>query len=537
MGKTGETLIVTVARQGYQFTADVIELDSLPPGVGVVPGPGQRPARISSRMWRRDMTVAAVALAVVAGASIAWQRSRAGSSSGATVRLAVLPFANLTGDSTQEYLADGLTEELTTQLARLRPGQLGVIARTSVMRYKHGDKPLDEIGRDLSVAYALESSLRRSADRLRVTVQLIRIRDQSHIWANDFDYPQADVFRIEDSVAAAVGREVQLRLTPARRDRLTRAPPTNWRAVDAVMRGRDHLVSQGATKGGWEAAKGYFDQAIGLDSTYALAWAWLSATCRYGVSREYMPTDSGYREARQTVSRALVLDPNLPEAWEQLGQLQLFVDWDWAAANTSFQRALELDPGSVKAIERFAFMRETLGDVDEAIALNRRALELDPLDGDAFARLSWIYYNAGRFDEAERSFEMLPLARRNADYLGVLLDLAKGRVSDAATAVVQVADSAWQQFDRVLVLDRQGRWQAADTTLSSFIGRHQREAAYQIAELYAFRREPDSAFAWLDRAYAQRDQGLPSIKSDLFFKGMHDDPRYGALLRKMRLPA
>jgi serine/threonine-protein kinase len=481
-------------------------------------------------------SVAAVALIAIITVAYEWRsRSPAG---GTAVRLAVLPLQNLTGDTAHEYLADGLTEELITQLARLRPQQLSVIARASVMRYKREGATIDAIGRDLGVGYAVESSLRRSADRLRVTVQLIRVRDESHLWANEFDYGQEDAFHIEDSVAAAVAREVQLRLTPAQRSRLARASSTNATAVDAVMRGRGVLRGNGHGKYVWAAAKGYFDQAIALDSTYALAWAWLSTACRYGADREYMPVEPGYREAREAASRAIALDPNLPEAWERLGQLQQLVDWDWAGARKSFQRALDLDPGSVDALGLNASNRLALGQLDEAIALTRRAVELDPVDYSQIAHLAHLYYVAERIDEAARTLEAVAPDLRSAigNVYYTETYLAQGRLADAAEMAEQEPDPEWHLFERALVATRQGPRQAADGALSAYIARYHTHAAYQIAELYAMQDEEDSAFVWLDRAYAQRDQGLASVKADPLFKSVRDDPRYAAFLTKMRLP-
>jgi TolB-like protein/DNA-binding winged helix-turn-helix (wHTH) protein/tetratricopeptide (TPR) repeat protein len=517
-------LIVTVGRQGYQFTAEVTR------------GAPPRNAGRHETPWRSVAVGSGVLLAVLIASASAWRWLRVVPSGPEPVRLAVLPFVNLTGDSAQEYLADGLTEETITQLARLRPEQLGIIARTSVMRYKHGDKRMDEIGRDLAVGYALESSLRQSANRLRVTVQLIRVRDQSHVWANDFDYGQQDVFHIEDSVATAVAREVQLRLTPEERTRLTRAPSTTALAADAVMRGRD-AIRAGRGRDSWAVAKRYFDQAIALDSGYALAWAWLSTVCRQGADREWMPTEPGYREARQAINRALALDPNLPEAWEQLGQIQRLVDWDWMAANKSYQRALDLDPGSVNAIRYAATMRWTMGQLDEAMALDRRIIALDPLDFNAQINLSGLYLDAGRLDEAVKQFERIPPDRQNSvpDYR-IYLYLAQDRVADAATMVPQVADPEWQSFFHAIVTVRQGSRRAADSLLTGFIDQYRTHDAFQIAELYAFRGEADSAFAWLDRAYGQRDQGLQAVKTEPFLKSVRGDPRYAMFLAKMHLP-
>jgi TolB-like protein/DNA-binding winged helix-turn-helix (wHTH) protein/thioredoxin-like negative regulator of GroEL len=516
-------LIVTVGRQGYQFTGTV----------AVVPS---RTRRYAPTRWRAFAMSGAVVVATVIGVPIAWQRLRGAPAGADTVRLAVLPFMNLTGDSAEDLLADGLTEETITQLARLRPEQLRVIARTSVMGYKHGGERIDEIGRDLSVGYALESSLRQSANRLRVTVQLIRVKDQSHVWASDFDYAQQDIFHIEDGVAAAVAREVQLRLTPVQRARLARAPSSTASAVDAVIRGRSAYEAYRGQEG-WRDAKRYFDAAIAADSSYALAWAWLGAVYRFGADREWIPTEPGYREARQAINRALALDPSLPEAWDGLGQIQRLVDWDWTAANTSYQRALALDSSNVSLIERASHMKRTMGDLDDALALEQRAIELDPLDVDLKIELSSLYLSAGRPGEAIKTFDAIPLdQQKNRPDYRIYLDLVTGHVADAASVLPQVADPEWQLLFRAMIAVRQGRRRTADSVLTAFVNQYHTHDAFQIAEVYGMRGDADSTFLWLDRAYAQRDQGLVDVKAQPFFNSVRGDPRYAAFLRKMRLP-
>jgi TolB-like protein/DNA-binding winged helix-turn-helix (wHTH) protein len=534
LAEHGDGLIVTVARQGYRFIATVTVAEAL----SAAPTTPTEPQRALGRdmRWRAVEVLGGVALLVSLGAAIVWRQTRV-TPLGA-IRLAVLPSDNLTGDPGQDYLADGLTEELITRLGRLQPEHLDVIARTSVMAYKHGGTGIDEIGRELSVRYALESSLRRSANRVRVTVQLIRVQDQSYLWAQEFDYAPQDILHIEDAVAEAVTREVQLRLTPLERARLTPSASPNAAAVDAFLRGRDVMLFRSG-KEAWEAANRDFNQAIALDSGDALAWAWLSLVDRVGADKGFMPADEGIRHARLAVQRALDLDPNLPEAYGQLGQIQRLVDWNWTAANESFQRALTLDSGNVQALERAADNAGTLGHLAEAIALTRRGVELDPLDPNALFALGQNYYYAGRLDQAARCIEKVPPELRSplVDQILAQVYLAQGRVPDAVAAVEhESADPEWQLLGRSLVYFRQRRQHAADSALAEYIGRYGPRAAYEVAEIYAFRGEPDRAVAWLDSAYAHRDEGLAAVRVDPLLEDVRGDARYAAFLRKMRLP-
>lgn len=522
-----DRLIVTVARQGYQFTGNVtIEA---PPAVE---SPAARPT--PPRRWRMPAGVAV--LLVLIGVIFVWKTRSAGGASG-PVRLAVLPFENLTGSPAQDYLADGLTEELISQLARLQPGELGVIARTSVMHYKHTDKRIDEIGRDLSVHYAIESSLRQSADRLRVTVQLIRVSDQSHIWANDFDYGTQDILAIEDSVAGAVSHEVRIHLTPAVQA-TTRSAAITPAAVDAMLRGRDVVRYGQGTKDDWDHAKHYFEQAIAIDSTYAVPWVYMSDIVRKGADRGWMPVDEGDRLAHVYAQRAVSLDPNLPEAYAQLGKIQSLIDWDWAGATESYRRELALDPGSVQALSDAAEIAETFGHLDEAIALSKRASELDPLDPGPRANIAQMLHAQGHVDEAEKIYERDSAALRSPILEEKLVEmyLSQGRLNDAVTLADRIESPPWQGYARALIYVRQGRQHTADSMLTDYVARYGTFASFQIATVYAYRNQKDSALAWLDRSYAQHDQGLNSMKYEPLFDNLKGDPRYAAFLTKLKLP-
>jgi TolB-like protein/DNA-binding winged helix-turn-helix (wHTH) protein len=292
------------------------------------------------------------------------------------VMLAVLPFENLTGDPNKEYLADGLTEETISQLGQLNPNRLGVIARTSVMGYKHKDERLDQIGRDLSVEYVLENSLRQSGDHLRITLQLVQVKDQSHLWSHDYDYRAQDILTVQENVARAVAREIQLRLTAQQEAGSARLQPVNPEAFDAYLQG--HYFFERNTDKDTETAGKYYERATQLDPSYALAWVGLSRVRNWQVNLGVIPAEEGQRLAREAVERALALNPNLAEAHAQMGRIKRQVDFDWAGADASYQRAVQLEPGNPEVVRSAAFSGAMLGRFDEALQLARRAVDLDP---------------------------------------------------------------------------------------------------------------------------------------------------------------
>jgi TolB-like protein len=303
------------------------------------------------------------------------------------VMLAVLPFENLTGDPSKEYLADGLTEETISQLGRLNPERLGVIARTSVMGYKHKDERLDQIGRDLSVQYVLENSLRENGDHMRLTAQLIQVKDQTHLWAQDYDYPAQDILNVEDEVARAVAREIRVRLTPQQQAVLAPSHPVNPEAFDAYLQGY-YFFGRNTDKDAEMAAK-YYERATQLDPSYALAWVGLSRVHNWQVNIDLIPAEEGHRLAREEVERAIALNPNLAEAHAQMGRIKQQADFDWAGADASSRRAIVLEPGNPEFARVAAQSAGLLGRFDEALQLNRRAIDLDPLNAAGWESNGW----------------------------------------------------------------------------------------------------------------------------------------------------
>jgi TolB-like protein/DNA-binding winged helix-turn-helix (wHTH) protein len=545
-------LIVTIARKGYQFTADVTVAEAADTAIqaAVQVSIAERsladtqPALRSPadeavpKNWRKAAVVGASAVLLVVVCFASWRHV-----SGMTlpksqkIMLAVLPFENLTGDPNKEYLADGLTEETISQLGRLNPEQLGVIARTSVMGYKHKDERLDQIGRDLSVQYVLENSLRESGNHIRLTAQLIQVKDQTQLWSQDYDYPVKDILNIEDDVAKVVAHEIRVRLTSKQQAELAQSHPVTPEAFDAYLQG--YYFFERNTDKDTEMAAKYFERAAQLDPSYALAWVGLSRARNWQANTSVIPAEEGHRLAREAVERALALNPNLAEAHAQMGRIKQQVDFDWVGADAAIQRAIALEPGGPEFARLAAFSATILGRLDEALPLHRRAVDLDPLNADSWEQLAETEVFIGQLDKATTDFkkalELNPavaFAHMGLSQIYVM----QGRPQDALPEIELVRYPSQRAFLYPIVDYALGRKKESDAALSELIAKYHEGGAYQIAEVYAFRNQSDEAFEWLDRAYAQRDSGLIGTKVDPLLKSLHSDPRFAAFLKKLNLP-
>jgi TolB-like protein/DNA-binding winged helix-turn-helix (wHTH) protein/Tfp pilus assembly protein PilF len=542
--------IETLGRRGYRLLHAIEYLASAPgatlekdreqgeqPGSEVSHNSGTVQRQVKPH-WLKAAVVLGLAVVLVGAGFILWRHFRDTTlPRSQKVMLAVLPFENLTGDSNQEYLADGLTEEMISQLGRLNPEQLGVIGRTSVMRYKHNDERLDQIGRDLSVQYVLEDSLRESGDHIRITAQLLQVKDQSHLWSQDYDYPAQDILNLEDDVAKAVAREIQLRLTSQQQEELSRPHPVNPQAFEAYMQGY-YFFERNTNKDADMAAK-YYERATQLDPNYALAWVGLSRARYWQANKGLVPTEEGQRLAREAVERALALDPNLPQANAQMGRIKRQVDLDWAGADAFIQRAISLEPGNPEYVRSAAFTAAMLGRFEEALKLARRAVELDPLNAESWESLGEMRFWAGQLDEAvpdlKKALELSPDVWLGWNKLAQI-HLMQGRPEDALREVDRVQWAALRIRIHAMAYHALGREKESDAALRELIEKYHASAAFSIATVYAFRNQRDEAFQWLDRAYAQHDTGLISTKAEPLLKNLHDDPRYTAFLKKLNLP-
>jgi TolB-like protein/DNA-binding winged helix-turn-helix (wHTH) protein len=540
--------IETLARRGYRLIAPVEWQESSTAAQGLhepqddtvprVDGQvGEREPRAPTH-WRKAAVLGASAVILIVVGYMSWRHFRAITPpKSEKIMLAVLPFENLTGDPNKEYLADGLTEETISQLGQLNPNRLGVIARTSVMGYKHKDERLDEIGRDLSVQYVLENSLRQSGDHLRITSQLLQVKDQSHLWSHDYDYRAQDILTVQENVARAVAREIQLRLTAQQEAQLAGSQPVNSEAFDAYLRG--YYFFQRNTTRDTDMAATYYERATQLDPSYALAWVGLSRARNWQAEVGLIPKEEGRRLSREAIERALTLNPNLAAAHSQMGRIKRFVDFDWAGADASIQRAMALEPGNPEYLSQAAYSAAFFGRSDEALALARRAVELDPLNPGSWSALGEIKYVEGQFAGAEadvkKSLELSPDVFPGPILLAKIC-IAQGRPQDALPEVERVRTDATRAWLYAVAYAAQGREKESDAALKELIAKYSTRAAYSVAVVYALRNQRDEAFEWLDRAYAQREGNVAYTNLDPLLKNLRSDPRFPAFLKKLNLP-
>jgi len=493
---------------------------------------------------RTRVAVAVTAGLIIAGC-VAWRlhyRSAQATNPG-RVMLAVLPFQNLTGDPEEEYFADGITEEMITKLGQLHPEQLGVIARASVMGYKHGDKRLDQVGRELSVQYVLEGSLRRTADHLRITAQLIRVKDQSHLWAEDYDRQLQDVLSVEDEVAAVVAREIQLRLTPQQRLNLSSARVVNPEAHEAYLKGRFFWNKR--TEGGFRKAVEYFNDAIAKDPNYAQAYAGLADAYLLLGGYGFEPQEDTIPSAKQAALRAVQIDDTLAEPHTTLG-LVYVAEWNWAEAEKSYKRAIELDPNYSVAHHWHGdgYLAGIPGKTEEMLSELRKAHELDPLSPMITTDLARRLCYAGRCDEGMKLFQEVlkidPDFVQAHYYLSEAYEL-RGMYPEAIAEVQKINSPdatryVTGQLGHIYAL--QGRRREALEVVSRLQQLSQRtyvDPRY-IANIYVALGEKDLAFVWLEKAYEEHSSTIPGLKTSWVYDPIRSDPRFADLVRRVGIP-
>ena len=506
----------------------------------------EKPASSAARRFRRR-TILALVLPLTAALLVAYllrpPEVQPSHGSDGRAMVVVLPFRNLTGDAGQEFFSDGLTEELIGELSRLHPGALGVIARTSAMHYKDAAKRADEIGHELGVDYIVEGSVRREDDRVRVTAQLIRVSDQTHLWAQHYDRVLDGPLAVQRDVARAVATEIQTRLPAPALTRTTGRASVTADAHEAYLKGRYFLEQR--TPESLTTARKWFERAIAVQPDYAAAFVGLADTHILSVTYADATPTRAMEQARRAVQQALALDGRLPEAHAWLGIILTEYDWNWSAADREFRRAIELDPNFAYAHKLRAEYLSYIGLSDEAIAEARLARRLDPLSVVTNSTLAIVLYRARRYEESlEPATEAAKLSPNHSlPHLALGLSLAQLDRYEQATSALErarslAADNAEMVAQLGYVHARAGRVKEAIHALSELAARARTGyvPSFHFAIVHAGLGETDRAMDWLEQGFQQRSWLLCVLASDPIFDPLRSNPRFQSLLRRMNFP-
>jgi eukaryotic-like serine/threonine-protein kinase len=487
----------------------------------------------------------AVLLAAALGLNLGRLRERLSGGTAAsaeTIRLAVLPFENLTGDPEQEYFSDGLTEEMIAQLGRLNPQRLAVIARTSSMAYKKSGKTIDQIGSELRADYILEGSARREAGRIHISARLIRAHDQTQVWVDSYERERQDILVLQAEVARAIARQIRVQLSQQEQTRMSRSTAVDPEAYEAYLKGQFHMSKFSPPD--TNTALEYFNLAIKKDPEFALGYAGIAVIW---VQRQSMgvvsPKEAGPR-ATEAVTRALELDSTEEGVQLASGQVSGWVQWDWAASEAAFRRALDLNASLAEAHSRYAHLLQRLKRPGEAMAHIERAIELDPHNSQLQASYCQNLIFVGRYDDAiaqcRKALETAPKSMTAHTGLHAAY-YHKGMYPQALEHWKAFFDSSGQR-EAVEALDRgyaeAGYARAMALAAEKLVARSRTAyvAPFNIAALYANAGKTDEALAWLEKAYDAHDSNMPAIHMVPTFINLRSEPRFRELLRRMNLP-
>src|SRR5713226_4037357 len=445
--------VETIPRVGYRFVAPVQEATAKKEwtaGAPLVDSGSRVQAEVKETSRRRWPVFLGIGIGMVVALAgyFEWSRLRAHSqpSSGRSM-LAVLPFENLTGDAGQDYFSDGLTEEMIAQLGRLDPERLGVIARTSVMHYKHSQEQLDRIGRELGVQYVLEGSVRRDSSRVRITAQLTQTRDQTRLWARQYDRELSSLLALQGEIAQEIADEIQLTLGEHKRIDIARQaslPPKTPEAYDLYLKGQYFWNKRSPQ--GFEQAIECFQQAIVKDPNYARAYAGLADSYALVGGYTLAPQAEFMPKARAAALRAVEIDESLPEAHTALALIVQNYDWDWQTAGKEYRRAIELNPNYATAHHLYAEHLMWLGRFDEAFRESERARQLDPLSLIIATDKGAILYFSRQYDRAIEQFRAVLDMEPNFPraHLLVFAYAQEGLFADALADIQK-----WRRIDNV----------------------------------------------------------------------------------------
>jgi len=454
------------------------------------------------------------------------------------VLLAVLPFDNLSSDP-EEYFSDGLTEEMITNMSRLNPERLGVIARTSAMMFKATKKRISHVGAELGVHYVLTGSVRRAGSQLRISAQLIRVDDETHVWAKSYACSLGDILKLQSEVARSIAAEIQVKLTPRGERTLRQTAAVSPQAYESYLRGRHSWNKR--TEEGMRNSIAHYEKAIHLCPEYAVAHAGVADTYVMLACRGMVPAKDTFRKAKTAARKAIDLDDGLGVAHASLAHVRLH-DWDWIGLERDFRQAIDLDPSQAIAYYWFGEYLMSMGRPEEAIAVTREAHRIDPLSPVIGSSFAMILYLARDYDQAleivEHTREMHPEHFLPYLRMGLIL-MQQGAHQRAVSELKKAVALSNKSTETVAALGAAfasaGKIKQAKELLSQLERLQERHYVlpYNIAKIHASAGNKTKAFEWLERAYDEANPDLIELNSEPIFDSIRADSKFSVLMGRV----
>jgi TolB-like protein len=449
--------------------------------------------------------------------------------------IAVLPLVNESGDPSDEYFSDGLSEELIAALGQIK--NLKVIGRSSSFRFKDRKEEPKTIGEKLGVSTLLEGTVRKQGNKVRIVAELINAADGTELWSRIFDRELKDIFAVQTEIAQAVAASLELTLLGDKDTTAVSAATQNAEAHNAYLQGHFYFLRRNLED--YRKAIGFFDEANRIDPDYALAYAERAEAWTFVGDLGPERKKEAWAAAKRDAEKAVAVGPSLAEAHAALGWVRFFSEWKFTEGLAELSRAKELAPANPTANDLLARVLAYLGQIQEAEVLARQAIELDPLAVIARGNLARILLAEGKLDEADaearRAVELQPTLAASHRWQ-VVAAVLRGDGETALREAQLEPNDGYRRFELALAYYARGDRAAADAALAGMVANDRNLLAYQIAEVYAWRGETDKAFEWLQISYDNHDTGILSLLIDPLMRGLRGDPRYRAMLEKVGLP-
>ncbi len=562
--------VETIPRRGYRFIAPVGGMTPsapMPTGSGAesvalpVPGTASEPAeraplevvsdpvairrpRATNRLPIIITIASLVVVGLLAAGVVRYYRTGATPSNRSQSKsLIVLPIENLSGDKDQEYFADGMTDDLIANLAKIR--SLRVISRSTAMAYKGTRKPLSQIASELNVDAVFEGTVLRVGNRVRITAELVQVSTDRHLWAETYESQMGDILALQNRVSSAIVNEIRINLTPADQERLARNPAVAPEAYENYLKGRYYWNKRSDEN--LTRAIGYFEQATQQDTQYALAYAGLS-DCYAIISAEIfgtMPAAEAAPKAKAAALKALEIDPTLAEAETSLATVKFNYDWDWNGAAVGFAKSIQDNPSYATAYQRYSLYLMVMGRPEDSFEQINKARVLDPLSISINFSLGWRFYLARQYDRAiqqlRNTLEMDP----SYELPHLVLGMSYAKKGDYDLAIPELQKAVELAHGTPLMKSalanayaRSGNKAEAEKILVDLSAESKRQyvSPYYFAVVYVGLGKSEEAISWLDKAFADRSNGLVFLKVEPALDSLRSNPRFVALQQKLKFP-